>query len=134
MRNRYSGPMLKIAVNGRSRSSEKHLNDKEQEWDWRELSRYFLRKATNAQRRMWALRYPARTDSTSRAEFDRALAVLSVCHQLWGKPFLRNREHLINELHGLLTAPKPEEAPFDEDRFVRMWRDVVTALIWRYRA
>ena len=132
MSDRNSGPMLKLTVNGRSRPSTELQSDPA--WDWQELSRYFLRKATHAQRRMWALRYPAREDSVSRAEFDRALAVLSVCHQLWGKPFLRDREWLVNELHGLLADPQPEEAPFDEGRFARMWKDVVTALIWRYRS
>jgi hypothetical protein len=128
---RASGGVPGLALRYRN-GSVKRLPDKA--WDWQELNRYFLRKATYAQRRLWALRYPAKTDSASRAEFDRALAVFSVCHQLWGKPFLRERELLMNELHGLLGEPKVEETPFDEDRFVRMWKDVVTALIWRYRA
>ena len=128
MSDRNSGPVLKLAINGRR--SAKQRTD--QAWDWQELSRYFLRKATHAQRHIWALRYPAKEDDTNQAEFDRVLAVFSVCHQLWGKPFLRERELFVNELHSLLADPKPKEAPFDEDRFARMWLDVVTALIWRY--
>ncbi len=48
------------------------------------------------------------------------------------EPFLRKCEWLIHELHGLLAEPRPEETPFDEDRFARVWWDGVMVLIWRY--
>jgi len=102
------------------------------EWNERELSRYFLRLATNAQRTMWKLKDVVAHDAANQADYDRALAVYSVSHQLWGQPFLRDREQLVEALYGLLGEVKVEGVPFDEDRFVQRWRDVVTALVWRY--
>ena len=104
----------------------------ESAWNWQELSRYFLRLATNAQRKMWQLKDVVAHDAASQDDYDRALAVYSVCHRLWGQPFLRDRECLLMALDRLMGEVKAEGSPFDEDRFVQRWRDVVTALRWRY--
>lgn len=104
----------------------------ERAWNWQEQSRYFLRLATNAQRRLWRLKDAAVFDEESRADYDRALAVYSVCQRLWGQPFLREREMFVEQLDLLLGEARAEGEPFDEDRFVQQWRDVVTALRWRY--
>ena len=70
----------------------------ERAWNWQEQSRYFLRLATNAQRRLWRLKDAAVFDEESRADYDRALAVYSVCQRLWGQPFLREREMFVEQL------------------------------------
>lgn len=93
------------------------------------LSRFFLRLTARAQRTMWRLKDQGLTDAASQNQYDRALVLYSICHQLWGQRFLWEREHLSAVLDEL-----PVHAagiPFDAARFDERWRTALSDLAGR---
>ena len=104
-----------------------------EEWDWKEQSRYFLAQAAAQQRQLWEIGAQAKNQPACQEEYDRTLAVFSVYHHLWGRPFLYTREKLVAELEALLDKPICDAPPYDQHRFAIGWKAVIEELIEKYR-
>ncbi len=104
------------------------VNMEEEEWDWKEKSRYFLAQAAEQQRRLWELQPQAKCDPIRPEEYDRTVAAFSVYHYLWGKPFLLTQKGLIEELQAILNCPTPAERPYNQPRFVKYWKEIIGEL------
>jgi hypothetical protein len=100
-----------------------------QAWDWKELSRHFLRQAAQAQNRLWQLEDSAEVDPALQEEYDRVLAAFSAYHHLWGRPFLRSPEELVQELVALLNRPAAQGQARDPERFRSEWQTLIRTLI-----
>lgn len=97
--------------------------------DWKEQSRYFLRKAVTAHNQMFELREQAEADEDCQAAYDLALAAFSVYDHLWGQSFLRTEETLLAELKELLADRTPAAEAYQQERFLKERTHIITELI-----
>ena len=104
-------------------------------WDWRELSAEFLSRAEDSERYLNEIRPKLRLNKSYERVNDETLAKFYVYNYLHGRDFLHTRETLLSALHSLLSVdvPKPKEA-FELDRFLEFRRIFIQALIDRFEA
>lgn len=102
------------------------------DWNWQKRSRCFLRLTTRSQRCLWRLTDVAKYDSNACSDYDRVLAVFSICSGLWGQPFLREKAVFLAHIDTLKGAPRAEGVPYDKERFRQQWMNFVLSLKSRY--
>lgn len=98
-------------------------------WDWREISRLFLKRAAQADTALWDMRRAARHGAISQEKYDQILAEYTLFHSLWGQPFLQTNLRLLQELQSLFAEPVAEDKAFDKNRYLTQYRNSLSALM-----
>jgi len=102
-------------------------------WDWKEISRDFLRKTVEADVQLFKLKKKIHNNQKTQQKYDSMLATFTVYHHLWGRPFLESPQKLVQELHSLLSHSEDEGKAYDSNWFLAQRKHLINNLIKAYR-
>ena len=102
-------------------------------WDWKEISRDFLKKAVEADTQLWELQANVHDNQRTQQKYDSMLATFAVYHHLWGRPFLESPQKLVQELYSILSHSEDKDKAYDCNWFLSQRKHLIKNLIKVYR-